>query len=377
MSAPLPWNRGVPLARRLIVFDRLRFAITIAGIGVSVVLVLFLIALHDGIRRESNGYFERRPIDAWVAQDNTNNFIKSSSFVPMLARLAFDSVPGVAEVTPLVRLITTMDLPTAPVSVIVLGIDATSSAGVPDVSDGRAAPARGELVLDGALARRHHLAIGDSVTVQGRHFRIIGISHGTNSVLTQFAFISLADAHDLLGVPQLASFFLVRAKAGVTADTLAAHLNGRFPRTRAFTRDAFATSNLHELQEGLIPILITVAVIGGTVALIVLTLLLSGAILEQRETYAVLKALGASSGTLTRVVVAQSLVAVLGGVLCGLALYALCAPLVLRLVPVLALALRPQAAMAVSAAAVVVGLIGALVPLWRVARIHPAELFRA
>ena len=68
---------------------------------------------------------------------------------------------------------------------------------------------------------------------------------------------------------------------------------------------------------------------------------------------------------------------VLGGVLAGLLLYALGAPLVLRLVPVLALALQLPAAVAVSGAAVVVGLVGALIPLWRVGRIHPAELFRA
>lgn len=377
MTVWLPGAHGVPLARRLILFDRLRLAITIAGIGVSVVLVLFLIALHDGIRREANGYFERRPIAAWIVQDNTTNFIKSSSFIPMSARSAFDSVAGVAEVTPLLRLITTLDLPAGEVSVIVLGVDPQSPAGVPDVREGRAAPARGELVLDGSLARRHHLALGDSAVVQGRAFRIVGLSHGTNSVLTQFGFISLDDARELFGVPQLTSFLLVRSVQGVSDSVLTARLQHLAPRTRVFTRDEFAASNLHELQEGLIPILVTVAVIGGTVALIVLTLLLSGAILEQRETYAVLKALGASSGTLTRVVVTQALAAVMGGVFCGLMLYVTCAPLVVHLVPVLALALRPQAAFAVSAAAVLVGLVGALIPLWRVARIHPAELFRA
>jgi putative ABC transport system permease protein len=369
--------RAVPLAWRLIVFDRLRFGITVAGIGVSVVLILFLIALYDGIRRESNGYFERRPIAAWVAQENTTNFIKSSSYVSMSGLPVLDSVPGVAAVTPLVRLITTLDLPEAPVSVIVLGIDSSSTAGVPDVSEGRAMPASGEVVLDGSLARRHHLAVGDSVTVQGHRFRIVGMSRGTNSVLTQFAFIALSDAHELAGASLVASFFLVRAEPGVSPDSLAARLTGRVPRTRVLTRDTFAANNLHELQDGLFPILIAVAVIGGTVALIVLTLLLSGAILEQRETYAVLKAIGASPATLTRVVVGQALAAVLGGVLVGLLLYVAGAPLVLRLVPVLALALQLPAAVAVAGAALVVGIVGALIPLWRVGRIHPAELFRA
>lgn len=377
MSSGGAWPRRVPLSWRLIVFDRLRLGITIAGIGVAVVLVLFLVALYDGIRSESNGYFERRPVAAWIAQENTTNFIKSSSFVPMAARATFEAVPGVIEATPLLRLITTLDLPEAPVSVIVLGIESASPAALPDLLDGRAAPARGELVLDGALARRHGLAIGDSVTVQGRRFLVVGFSRGTNSVLAQFGFISLADAHELLGVPLLASFFLIRAEPGVDPDTLAARLNGQVPRTRAFTRDGFALGNLRELQQGLIPILVTVASMGGVVALIVLTLLLSGAILEQRATYALLKALGASSGTLARVVVAQSLAAVLGGLGCGVLLYAVCAPLVLELVPVLALGLQPQAVAGVAVAAIVVGLIGALTPLWRVAHIHPAELFRA
>lgn len=377
MSGLRPWPRGIPLAWRLMVFDRLRLGITVAGIGVAVMLVLFLMAVHDGIQRESNGYVERRPVAAWIAQENTTNFVKSSSFLPIAARASFAAVPGVEEVTPMLRLITTLDLPAGAVSVIVVGIETLSPAALPDVRAGRAAPGRGELVLDGAFARRHALAIGDTVTVQGRRFTIVGLSHGTNAVLTQFGFIALADAHELLGVPQLTSFFLVRAVPGVDADTLVARLAGRVPRARAFTRDAFARANLRELQEGLIPILVTVATMGGVVALIVLTLLLSGAVLEQRETYAVLKALGASSGTLARVVVTQSLAAVLGGVACGVLLYALCAPIVLRLVPLLALALHPAAVLAVASAAIAVGLFGALTPLWRVAHIHPAELFRA
>ena len=369
--------RGVPLGRRLIAFDRLRFAITIAGIGFAVVLMLFLLALYEGVRTESNGYIASRPIHAWVAQDNTTNFIKSSSFVAVSGAATLAAVEGVVEVTPLLRLITTVDFATERTTVIVLGIDPRSVAGRPDVVEGASAPARGEIVLDRALARAHGVRMGDSLHVQGRPFRVVGLSRGTNSVLTQLAFIPLDDARELLGVPQLASFLLVRGADDLSHEALAQRLDGRLPRTSVLTREAFAENNMRELRGGLLPILATVATLGATVALAVLTLLLYGAVLEQRETYAVLKAIGASDGVLSRLIVFQSLAAMGGGLLFGVLAYAISAPLAVRAVPVMALSLPLPALVAVGAAVVLMGMVGALLPLRRVRRIHPAELFRA
>ena len=238
-------------------------------------------------------------------------------------------------------------------------------------------PANGEIVFDLALARQHGVHIGDVLHVQGRPFRVVGLSRGTNSVLTQFATVTLEDAQVLLGMSDMASFFLVRAAAGVSPEQLVQRLTGVAPRTAVFTQAAFAANNMHELRGGLLPILATVAGLGAIVALTVLTLLLYGAILEQRETYAVLKALGASDGVLTRVVTFQSLAAAGGGFVFGTLAYVTCAPLVVRLVPAMALSLSPAAVLAVGAAVAVMGVLGAYLPLRRVRAIHPAELFRA
>lgn len=370
-------RRGVPLGARLIVLDRVRFAITAAGIGCAVALMLFLVALHDGVRIEANGYIASRPVHAWITQDNTTSFIKSSSFLLAAGRATLADMEGVEEVSPIIRVITTMAFGDERVSVIVLGIDPLSAAGRPSLTDGTALAAAGDLVLDRAFARTRGLSLGDSVMMQGRRFRVVGLSEGTNAVMTQFAFVSLDDARALLGIPQLASFFLVRGSATEQPDALAARLEGRLPGTNVFTQEEFASNNLRESQGGILPILVTVAVLGGIVALAVLSLLLYGAILEQRETYAVLKAIGASDYVLARIVVFQSLAAVAAGLGFGLLAYLLCAPLVVRIVPVLALALSWQAALAVAGLVTVIGLVGALLPLRRVATIHPAELFRA
>lgn len=56
-------DRRAPLRRHYITHDPGRFAITIAGVGFTVVLILFLLTLYDDVRVEPNGY-----IAAWRAQ---------------------------------------------------------------------------------------------------------------------------------------------------------------------------------------------------------------------------------------------------------------------------------------------------------------------
>ncbi len=377
MSARVMWTRGVPLVGRLMAFDRVRVAITVAGIGFAVLLMLFLAALYDGVRTEANGYVSSRPVDVWVAQDGTTNFIKSTSLLSAAEADVLAEVEGVREVSPLLRVITTARVGERQVTVILLGIDPLSETGRPEAAEGDMVPSPGEIVFDRALARQHGIRVGDTLVVQGRPFRVIGLSRGTNSVLTQFAVVTLEDAQLLLGMSDMASFLLVRGIDGLPPEELAARLAGQVPRTAVFTHAAFSANNMRELRGGLLPILATVAVLGAVVGLAVLTLLLYGAVLEQREIYAVLKAIGAPQHVLVRLVLFQSLAAAGGGFLFGALAYAVSAPLVVRVVPAMALSLSADALVAVGMATCVLGGLGAVLPLRRVRRVHPAELFRA
>lgn len=367
---------GVPLTRRLIAQLAARFTLTLVGVGMTVVLMLFLLALNDGVRTEANGWVASRPVDAWVGQKNTTNFIKASSFV--MTRIA-DSLagPDVEEVTPLLRLITLLDVKDRRVTAIVVGLDPSSPAGAPQVVEGSATLDSAGIIIDRALARRLGVTVGDALSIEDRHFRVSGISRGTNSILTQFAFITLDDARALLGFPGVASYLLVRGREGVPRDTLLAHLRSRAPRQEVVAQDAFAANNMDELRGGLIPVLVSVAVLGGIVAVVVLTLLLYGAVLERREDYALLKAIGAPSGVLGRVMLGQAVAAVAGGLVVGLLAYAVAVPVVGALAPAVPLALSVRTVTMVAVAAIVIGAAGTLLPLRRIARIHPAEVFRA
>ena len=128
------------------------------------------------------------------------------------------------------------------------------------------------------------------------------------------------------------SYFLIRAVPGVRAEDLIGRLRARSLHVAVLPQAIFAENNMEELRGGLVPILATVAVLGGIVAVAVLTLLLYGSVLERREDYALLKALGASSGVVARVVLAQAMTAVCGGLIVGTLVYAIAAALAARLV---------------------------------------------
>ncbi|MEO6446107.1 MAG: ABC transporter permease [Gemmatimonadaceae bacterium] len=357
--------------------DAVRFAITTGGVGMAVVLMFFLLALYRGVRIESNGWVSSRPAAVWIAQVNTTNFIKASSFLPAAVADAAREQPGVAEAMPLLRLITLLETGQRHLTAIVVGIDSASTLGQPEVVEGTSQLSPGDIILDGALSRRLGAKPGDTLRIEGRPFRVTGISRGTNSVLTQFAFITFEDASSLLGFPGVASYVLVRALPGTNADTLATTLRASIPKVAVLTQLDFADNNMDELRGGLLPILATVAVLGGIVAVAVLTLLLYGSVLERREDYALLKAIGAPSRVLATVMMGQAFAVVSGGVIVGLGVYAIAVPVAARLAPAVPLALSAGTVIVVSACAFVTGVIGTLLPLGRIARIHPAEVFRA
>lgn len=371
--------RRVPLGWRIVSRDWIRFFVTVSGSGVALSLMLFLVGVYGGVKNESNGYVESRPIDVWVAQSNTTNLIRSTSFLDLYWHDTLLESPSVGSVASLLRLITNLTINGKVYTAFVCGIEPGLPATRPTITHGSGDLAPGEIVVDRAFAKRTGITVGDMLLVQEEPFRVAGISTGTNAVITQFTFISMADAQGLLpkAFRHIVSFLLITAKPGVSTAALAADLRERAPSLNVFTADQFAGNNLEEMRTGLLPILATVAIFGGVVGAAVLTLLLYGSILERREDYALLKAIGASRAFLMRLVFRQCLTAVTWGFGFALLTYALMKPVLMHFVPILTISLSWRAGTLIGLAAIVMGLLSAWLPLSRLERIYPGEVFRA
>ena len=375
--------RSIPLGWRLLSRDRVRFLVTVAGVGFATALMLFLAGVYGGVESESNGYVAGRPVDAWVTASNSTNLIRSSSFLSSDWIGILQSSEQVASVAPLLRLITTLTVRGEGFTAFVCGIDPAEAATRPTVVLGPGTLGTGDMLIDRALARRAGLAVGDALLVQGREYRVSGITTGTNVVISQFTFLNLAGAQDLLppAFRRVVSFLLVKARPGVSRQTLVTDLKdvveGGEPALNVFKAAEFERNNLDEMRTGLLPILATVALFGGVVGTALLTLLLYGLILDRREDYALLKAIGASRGFLWRLVLRQGLVAVALGFVFGLLAYFAAEPIVTLLVPVLSVSLSLSACAVIAGGSLAMGAFGAWLPLSQLERIYPAEVFRA
>src|SRR5512145_80775 len=89
----------VPLARRNLLTERGRLAISVAGVAFAVLLVMTVLGLYRGWEG-AGGVFRDLPGDLWVAQSGTRDPFRSSSDLPAGQEDRLAAIPGVVAATP-------------------------------------------------------------------------------------------------------------------------------------------------------------------------------------------------------------------------------------------------------------------------------------
>ena len=357
----------VPLARRLLFRNRGGFLVSVAGVAATVSLLLFLFAVHAGVKDGSTRYVRTAGVDVWIAQRGSDNILKSSSFLPASLVARVRQVEGVEAASPLLRIISKAEVRGRLSSTLFLfGFDPETRLGAPQ----GAPPLRpGEIVLDEAFARKYDLHSGDTIAIQRKAFRIVGTSVGTNTLVAQFGFVRFDDGAAILGLADTASFIVVRTRN-------ARKLREALPELAVYEQDDFVRHHEEEMENGVLPVFAAAAIFGAAVGGFIVALMLYSSALERRDDYATLKALGAGQRYLLRLVVGQALLVTLAGCIAGALLTAAITPLLLRIVPAITLRYTPVLLLVVPAA-LLIGALAATAPLRVLRRIYPGEVFRA
>lgn len=373
----------IPVARRLLFRNRGAATVTVFGVAATVSLLLFLFAVHEGVKDGSTRYVRTADVDIWVSQKNSDNILKSSSFLPAATAQRIAAIEGVGGASPLLRVITKGEIGGKRTSTLfVLAFDPATRLGAPrTVVEGTSELRPRELVLDRSFARKYDLGVGGALDIQGKRFRVAGISEGTNPLVSQFAFARLDDASTLLGLRDVASFIVVRVKDARSAEArerslVAKRIRAAFSDLAVHESPDFVRFHEDEMNSGVLPVFFSAAVFAAAVGALLVALMLYQSILERREDYATLKAIGAGQRYLLRLVMSQALLVTAIGCIAGAAVTALVTPLILQAVP--ALAIRFTAVLLwVFPGALAIGTVAAIVPVRLLRRIYPAEVFRA
>jgi len=365
----------VPLARRLLFRNRGGLIVSVLGVAATVSLLLFLFAVHEGVRDGVTRYVRTVDADVWVAQKGSDNILKSSSFLLTSMAEEIAEIEGVTVASPLVRIISKADIGgRLSATLFLFGFDPKTRLGAPaTIVEGTADLKPSEIVLDQAFARKYKLGIGDSITIQSHKFRVAGLSDGTNALVSQFGFVRFEDGETILGLPGISSFVLLKVNGDRAA--VVRRINEKFPELSAYDANEF-TNHHEEEMDTVLPVFAAAAMFGAAVGGLIVALILYSSALERRDDYATLKALGAGQRHLLRLVVGQSMLVTLAGSIAGALFTVALTPLLVRLVPTLALRYSPMLLL-VFPAALIIGAAGATAPLRVLRRIYPGEVFRA
>jgi putative ABC transport system permease protein len=341
-----------------------RTLVSILGVGIGVLLIVFTVGLSHGVLRERGRREASIGAEIMVRASGTRGVFGAQQFkLPVAHAAELARVPGVRAAVPLGQMTDKTD--TGLGARVLDGInfdDYAAMAGLRLVEG--AQPARGdEAIVDTEWQKDHKAKIGDTVKVYERPFRIVGVFEPPGGGRIK---IPLSTMQEQVGAEGRCSSVLVAAANPAEQDAVAARIHAAFPDDQIiFTRD------LPELYAAGVPALnvfINVIVaVAAAISMLVILLAMYTTVTERTRQIGILKALGMSNAAIAWVVEQEALLVSLLGVGCGV-LLTIGARFLLMRAAGLTVEIEPRWILVALVIGLLGGTVGALYPALRAAR---------
>lgn len=343
-----------------------RTALTAAGIAVGVASVVALLSLSTGLTRTAGQLIHLGRADLGLFQADAGD--PTTSVLPLSLLPRVSAEPYVSEATPI-------QLASSVVSgspaAVVFGIEPGSFVGRRLVFTSGRRPGAGQAAIGDLLAAQLHLGPGSSVRLGHERFTVSGVYHSGTAFQDQGVITSLAAAQRLAGrTPQEVTTIAVRVPPQVPVSTAQRKLLRAFPGLQAISTpdEALRAGANSQLISKAVVLIVVLALIIGVLA-VANTML--AAVLERRRELALLATIGWSSKQLAGLVLGEAVAVSLLGTGLGLLLGYLASgflPPALGLQSFISAQLTVWTLGRAMLIGVLIGLVGAIFPVWRVAR---------
>lgn len=363
----------VPIARRSLFHDRRRAALSVGGIAVALLLVLVLDGIFAGAMDRVTAYIRGWPADLVVSQRGVRTMHMSSSSLPTDTATRARAVTGVAwaETLRFTTVVVASDRGTQ--LSYVIGVEPGGRGGPRHLVAGHE-PRSGEVVLDRLGADQLRVRVGERVRLLGRAFTVVGLTTGLTNIVNSTAFITADDYATLRGPG--ASYVLVGVEPGADPVAVQQRLTAALPASTVQTRSEFAAQERRIVRDMSADLMRIITIIGFATALAVVALTLFSTTLTRLREYGIMSALGSRRSRLAATVLGEALWSVGLALLTALILAAGLAGLVDRIQPNVHIAIETSGVLRTAIGALIVAVVGALLPLRRVVAVDPVTAFR-
>lgn len=367
----------IRLAFRNLFQNKVRLVISTGGVALSLLLILALDAIFTGVEQRITAYIDYSGADIWVSQSDVFNMHMASSSLPDAIARKVRLVPGVNSVSPILYVANNVIVGDERNLAYIIGLPERATFGGPwKVSSGLNVPHEGEAIMDGSVAEKSGVGLGDNVEILGEELEVVGLTEGTSSLVNSIAFISEEDFEAPRGNYDTFSFLLVRVDEGESPLVVADRIRSRVRDVTVQTREEFSGQERQVVKDMSTDVVTIMNLIGFLIGLAVMALTVYTSTLSRRREYGMLKALGARNRDLYFTVLTQAVLSVLLGFLFGWVI----TWLLTLVIPITGLALTmvtsPISLIKVAGVSILLAGLSAMVPIQQIAGLDPAMVFR-
>lgn len=356
--------------------NRNRLILTILGIALCTVMILYLFSVYKGVADGSVEYIRQNKTDFWIMQRNATNILRGTSFLTTYHGEKLERMEGIKKVSPVLLILSTIKLQEDFATVFLAGFDTEKGkGGPPEIILGRNVRKDSEIVLDKSFAQKYKFNVGDEIIIQNDTLNVVGLSSGTNAFVLQYGFVTLKQARRLIGLPSLTTVYLVDCESKSQIAAVRKELEENMNDVEVISHAKFLENNINEMESGFLPLLYSLAFIGAIVLTSILSLLLTINILERRKDYAVMKIIGSPSMFLKSLVVKQGLIISIAGCILGIIIFFPMVSLVEALSPEIDTKTTIEHIIGIFAIIVIISFVSSSISIRGLKKIYPLEVF--
>ena len=348
-----------------------RSLISIVAIALEVTLILLIVGLSTGILNDSRNRQVGVGADVMV-QPPGSSFLTGVTGAPMSIKVGdiLAKLPHVKAVAPVI-----WQISTAGNVEVIYGIDLKSFENLSGPFRYlQGGPFQGpyDALVDDFFASSQHIKVGQTIEILNNRFRVAGIvEHGKGAR----KFVPMATLQDLIGAQGKASIFYVKLDSPVYADAVVKEVKTVPGMERYAVRSMreymsmMTPSNLPGFSS-FINVVIGVSVVIG---FIVIFKAMYTAVMERTREIGILKSMGASKLYIVNVILRETAVLAITGIVVGILVSLLARMGILAKLPLLRVVVTWGWIVKATVIAIIGALLGAMYPAYKAAQKDPIE----
>ena len=352
----------------------IRSIISITAIAAEVTLILVIVGLSIGILADSKNRQAGLGADVMVRPPGSS-FITGVSGAPVSIKIAdkLRELPHVAAVAPVIT-----QLSTSGAVELLYGIDLKSFeqlAGPFHYLEGGPFQGPFDIIVDDYFAESSNVHVGDKLKVLNHEFRVSGIvAHGKGAR----KFMPMQTVQELIGAEGKASIFYVKADDPSHSDELVKEVKSipGMDQYSVQTLTAWLSMMTPSNIPGFSAFISTVIAVSVCIGFIVIFQSMYTAVMERTREIGILKSMGASKAYIVRLILRETTLLALAGIIVGILLSFATRALIVTKFPTVRVLVGSGAWAWIGWAAIIAlvgALLGAVYPAYRAAQKDPID----